>query len=149
MHVLCSVRVLPDPRENVSHKHGLLGGFGKLKEGICAMKTIGKSLAFAGLLAIGFLGFGAVPARAQGFSLGYSSPGFSVGVNTGGYGYYGGGVYPGYPIVAPAPIVVAPRVPYVVPGPIYGPRPFFRPPVVYGPRVYGGPYRYGYGRRGW
>lgn len=115
------------------------------------MKTIGKSLAFTGLLAVGLLTVGASPARAQAFGFGYSSPGFSIGVNTGGYGYYGGGVYPGYPVIAPAPVVVAPRVPYVVPGPIYGPRPFYRPPVVYGPRVYGGgyrPYRY-YGRRGW
>jgi hypothetical protein len=114
------------------------------------MKANGKSLALAGLLALGLLSFGASPVRAQAWGFGYSSPGLSVGVGTGGFGYYGGGVYPGYPILTPAPVVVAPRIPYVVPAPLYGPRPFYGPPVVYGPRVYGGyrPVRY-YGRRGW
>jgi hypothetical protein len=120
------------------------------------MKINGKSLLFAGLLAVVILGFGASPVRAQAFGFGYSSPGFSLGVGTGGYGYYGGGYYPGYPVVAPAPVVVAPAVPYVVPRPFYGPRAFYGPPVAYGPRIYGGwgyggyrPYRYYYGRRGW
>ncbi len=95
------------------------------------------------------LALGASPARAQGFSFGYSGPGVSVGVNTGGYGY-GGGVYAGAPVVvpgpvvAPAPVVVGPYAPVVVTRPVvvgrpfvYGPRPF------YGPRYYGGPYRPG------
>ena len=105
------------------------------------MKTNVKSLALACGLAVMAFVWGAGPARAQGFSFGYAGPGVSVGVNTGGFGY-GGAVYGGYPVVAPAPVVVAPYAPVVVPRPVvvgrpflYGPRPF------YGPRVYGGGYR--------
>ena len=47
------------------------------------MKTNWKSLAFAGLVAVGCLALGAAPARAQAVSLGYSGPGVSVGVTAG------------------------------------------------------------------
>lgn len=109
------------------------------------MKRNRKSLALACGLAMIVLAWSSGPARAQGFSFGYAGPGVSVGVNTGGFAY-GGAVYGGYPVVAPAPVVVAPYPPVVVTRPVvvgrplvYGPRPF------YGPRVYGGGYRpYGY-----
>jgi hypothetical protein len=74
------------------------------------MKTNGKSLVLAGGLAVMALAWGASPARAQGFSFGYAGPGVSVGVNTGGLGYYGGGYYGGYPAVAPVPVVPGPVV---------------------------------------
>ncbi len=109
-----------------------------------------KSFALAAMVVVGCVGLGASPARAQGYSFGFSTPGFSLGVSQGPYGYYGGGYYPGYPVVRPGPVVVAPAVPYVVPRPIYGPRPLYGPPVVYGPRVYGGGFRgapFYYGRR--
>jgi hypothetical protein len=106
------------------------------------MKPNWKSLALAVGLASGCLAMGAAPARAQGFSLGYAGPGVSVGVTTGGYGYYPGGYYGGYPVVAPGPIVVGPaapvlvRPPVIVPGPWIGPRAYVvrRPYGWYGPR---------------
>jgi hypothetical protein len=79
------------------------------------MKTFGKSLALAGLLVAGGLGFGTKPAQAQ-VALGIATPGFSLGIGPQvGYGYYGG-VYPP-PVILPRPVVVAP--------PIYAPRPFY------------------------
>ena len=72
------------------------------------MKTSLKALTIAGVWTVGCLTIGVSPARAQAFSLGYSSPGLSVSVGTGGYGYYGGGYYGGYPAVAPGYRVVAP-----------------------------------------
>jgi len=117
------------------------------------MKTNGKSLALAGGLAVMALAWGATPARAQGFSFGLAVPGVSVGVNTGGLGYYGGGYYGGgyyggYPAVVPGP-VVAPYAGVVVQRPVYGggfygPRPYYGPGY-YGGGYYGGGYRH-YGR---
>lgn len=120
------------------------------------MKTNLKSLALAGITAIGCLAVGAAPARAQGFSFGYSGPGGSVGVGIGGYGnygggyynpgyygpgYYGPGYYGGYPVGAPGPLVVGPvapvvvRRPVILPGPLIGPGPYVvrRPFYGYGP----------------
>jgi hypothetical protein len=115
------------------------------------MKSNGKSLVLAGILAVGCLGLGSTPARAQGFSFGLSTPGLSVGVGQGPYGY-SGGVFAGYPAVVggpvvAGPVVAAPVVPYVVRRPFYGPR-VYAPPIVYGPRAYPaavrpGPYYYG------
>jgi hypothetical protein len=120
------------------------------------MITTGKSIAFAGTVAIACMVFGSSPARAQGFSFGYAGPGGSVGVTTGNYGYYGGGYYGGgyygggYPVLAPGAFVAGPVAPAYV-----------RPPLILGaplgvPRPYGvaRPYaRYrpypGYYRRGW
>jgi hypothetical protein len=113
-----------------------------------AMKTNGKSLALLGGLAVGCFAVGNTPARAQGLSFGYSGPGVSVGVTTGG-GFYGGGFYGGgYPVVTPGPVVVAPYPQVVVQRPLYVARPFFGPRPFYGPRVYGGyrPYPYYYRR---
>jgi hypothetical protein len=106
------------------------------------MKTNVKSLTLACGLAVMAISWGAQPARAQGFSFGYSSPGVSVGVNTGGYGY-GGGVYGGvgYPVAAPGPVVVAPYAPVVVQRPVIVGRPVYGPRPIYGPRAYGGGYR--------
>jgi hypothetical protein len=120
------------------------------------MKTNWKSLALLGGVAMGCFAAGASPAQAQGFSFGYSGPGVSVGVTTGG-GYYGGGVYGGgYPVVTPGPVVVAPYpqvvvAPYpqvVVQRPVFVGRPFYGPRPIYGPRVYGGyrPYPHYYRR---
>jgi hypothetical protein len=112
------------------------------------MKTNWKSLALVGGLALGCFAVGNTPARAQGFSFGYAGPGVSVGVNTGG-GFYGGGFYGGgYPVVTPAPVVVAPYAPVVVPRPVYVARPLYGPRPFYGPRVYGGyrPYPRNYWR---
>ncbi len=97
------------------------------------MKTILRTLTFVGVFGVAGLGFGARPAQAQ-VSVGIATPGFALGVGPGA-GYYGGGFYPGYPVVAPAPIVVAPR-PVFVPPPYYG--------YGYGPRPYPVPYRGGY-----
>jgi hypothetical protein len=115
------------------------------------MKTNGKSLVLAGGLAVMALAWGASPARAQGFSFGYAGPGVSVGVNTGGLGYYGGGYYGGYPAVAPVPVVpgpvvVAPYAGVVVQRPIYGGVGIYGPRPYYGPGYYGGGY-YGGGYR--
>jgi hypothetical protein len=107
------------------------------------MKAIGRSMMLAGVIGIGILGWGATPAHAQAFGFNYSSPGFSFGLGTGGYGVYGGGYYAAYPYVVPAPVVVP--QPVVVPGPVVVPRPWI------GPRPYSGywggwnrpyPYRY-------
>jgi hypothetical protein len=102
------------------------------------MKTFWRSLAFAGILTAGGLGLGVSPARAQGFTFGYSGPGLSLGVASGG-GYYGG-----YPVVTPAPVVVTPP-PVVVPPPYVVARPYY-------PGYYGGypggyrPYHHHYRR---
>ncbi|MDR3632753.1 MAG: hypothetical protein P4L84_02895 [Isosphaeraceae bacterium] len=104
------------------------------------MKTILRSLALTGVVAVGSLGLGATEARAQAFGFNYASPGFSFGVGNGGYGgYYGGG----YPLVAPAPVVVAPA-PLVV-----APRPVFLPPRPYYYGGYYGGYRPYYPRGGY
>jgi hypothetical protein len=110
------------------------------------MKPDLKCLVLAGGLAIGGLAMAAAPARAQVLSFGYSGPGVSVGVATGGNvyyggGYYGGGYYRGYPVAPAAPLVVSPvapvivRPPLVVPGPWIGPRAYVvrRPYGWYGP----------------
>jgi hypothetical protein len=94
------------------------------------MKTIPKSLVWAGGLAAITLAWGANPAQAQAMSFGYAGPGVSVGVNTGGFGV-GGPVYGGYPLVAPGPVVVSPVIvprPMVVGGGFYrgGYRPYYR-----------------------
>jgi hypothetical protein len=87
------------------------------------MKTISRSLAVAGVLAIGSLALGASPARAQAFGFSYASPGLSVGVGTGAFPGY----YPApYPLVAPAPVVV-PAAPVIVPRPVLVPRPYYFP----------------------
>jgi hypothetical protein len=100
------------------------------------MKTSLKSLVVASVLGVGGLAFSAAPARAQGFSFGYTTPGFALGVGS-GYGapVYGG--YYGYPPVAP-PVVVRP--PLVVPRPIYA-APYVVARPIYGPRFYGYGYR--------
>lgn len=97
------------------------------------MKTILRTTAFLAL-ALAFL----APKSAQAqVSVGISTPGFALGVGP-GYGFVGGGYYPGYPIVAP---IYAPR-PVVVAPPIYGG--YYG--GVYGRGYYGpvrpGPYRY-------
>jgi hypothetical protein len=101
---------------------------------------------FAGVLTIGCLGFSSSEASAQGFSFGYARPRVSVGLGTGGVGYYGSGyyggglygngLYGGYPVVAPSGVVVAPS-PVFVPRPLFVPRTY----VVPGP-YYGGSYGY-------
>jgi hypothetical protein len=106
------------------------------------MKTNVKSLTAACGLAVMAFSWCGAPAKAQGLSFGYARPGVSVGVNTGGYGY-GGGVYGGYgyPVVTPAPVVVAPYAPVVVPRPVIVGRPYYGQRRFYGPRGYGGGYR--------
>jgi hypothetical protein len=78
-----------------------------------------------------------------------------VGFNTPGVS---GVIGVGAPVVAPAPVVAAPVVPYVAPyggvvmggGPIFAPRPIYRAGWGYGPRYFGPRYyRYGYRRRVW
>ena len=59
------------------------------------MKTNWRIWAMAGVIAVGGLALGSTPAKAQGFGFSFST----------GPGYYGGG---GYPLVAPAPVFVAP-----------------------------------------
>ena len=74
------------------------------------MKTNWKSLALLGGLAMGCFAAGTSPRHPR-LSFGYSGPGVSVGVNTGG-GFYGGGFYGGgYPVVTPGPVVVASLIP--------------------------------------
>jgi hypothetical protein len=113
------------------------------------MTTSWKLLVLAGIGAIGFLSVGARSAQAQGFSFGYTGPGVSVGVNTGGYGFvpggylpggYYGGFYPGYPPVVPGGVVVAPAPRVIVRPPIYGPGPWIGPRPYVG-RPWYGPYR--------
>ena len=94
------------------------------------MRRIGRSMMLAGVIAVGVLGWGARPAKAQAFGFGYSSPGFSFGLGTGGYGYYGGGYVAPAPVLVPGPVVAAP---VVVPRPVIVGRPY---------------YGYGY-RQGW
>jgi hypothetical protein len=108
------------------------------------MKTNWKSLGFAGFVLVGSLALGASPARAQALSFGYAGPGVSVGVTAGAPGYYGGvvvgGVYGGYPVVTPGPVVYGGVAPVVVPRPVIYPR-----PIYYGPRPFYGPRPYYYG----
>ncbi len=94
-------------------------------------------------------------------ALGLAAPGAQAQVVAGG-GYvginvpgFGGVVSWGTPVVAAAPVVTAPVIPYavgypaVVPGAVYA-RSFYGPGWVYGPRFYGPrPYHYAYGRRIW
>src|SRR5262245_49443403 len=109
------------------------------------MKTSLKALTIAGACMVVALTIGASPARAQTF-LGYSGPGLSFSVGTGGDGYYGGGYYGGYPAVAPGYVIAPPvaavvvRPPVYVPGPVIGPRPF----VVRRPYGWYRPYPYRY-----
>jgi hypothetical protein len=127
------------------------------------VKTKWKSLSLAVFGGIGCLALAAEPARAQGFSFGYSGPGLSVGVATGGPGYYGGGYYGGgyygggyygggyyggYPLVRPGPLVAGPVGPVLLGRPVIAPGPWVGPrPYVVG-RPYGGygPYRRRYWR---
>ncbi len=101
------------------------------------MKTSLKALTIAGVWTVGCLTIGVSPARAQAFSLGYSSPGLSVSVGTGGYGYYGGGYYGGYPAVAPGYRVVAPVAPVLVSPPLLVPGPLIAPSALAVRRPYG------------
>ena len=48
------------------------------------MKTIMRSVAWAGVLAIGALGLGTPKAQAQAFGFSYASPGFGISVGNGG-----------------------------------------------------------------
>jgi hypothetical protein len=100
------------------------------------MKTFRRSLALAGVLALGALGPGAASARAQ-YGFGVATPGFSFGFGRGGYGGYYGAYAPVYPpvVVAPAPVVVA-RPPVIVPRPYYYGGGYYG-----GYRPYGGYYR--------
>jgi hypothetical protein len=112
------------------------------------MKTYMRWMIVAVVMVIGGFVPGGSPARAQGFGFGYVSPGFSMGIGPVGPAYYGpgylgpgfvgGGYYGGYPLVAPAPILV-PRPMYVAP-PMFGPRPYyyggFRGGYRYYPRAY-------------
>jgi hypothetical protein len=111
------------------------------------MKT-NRSLALAAGLAVVALAWGSAPAQAQGFSFGLAVPGVSVGVNTGGPGYYGGGYYGGYAAVVPAPVVVAPYAGVVVPRPVYGGVGYYGPRPYYGPGYHGGYYGGGYRHHG-
>ena len=95
------------------------------------MKTILRALTFLGVVGVTGLGFGAKPAQAQ-VSVGIATPGFALGVGPGA-GFVAGGVYPGYPVVAP--VVVAPR-------PVFVPRPYYG--YGYGPRPYPGGFHGGY-----
>jgi hypothetical protein len=111
------------------------------------MKTFSRSMWLAAALAVGIVGVAASPARAQGFGFAYNSPGFSMGIGTPGYGFYGGSYYGPYPYVAPAPVVV--------PGPVVAPAPFIVQRPFFPRRFYGygygyryRPYPYGY-RRWW
>lgn len=100
------------------------------------MKAIGRSILLAAVLGIGVLVLGSTEVRAQGFGFGYSSPGVSFGIGTGGYGgyygnfggypyggYYGPYPYMGAPMVVPGPVVVPRRV--FVPGPAVMPRGYY------------------------
>jgi hypothetical protein len=96
-------------------------------------------------------------------ALGLAAPRAQAQVVTGG-GYVGFGVPGaggfvswGTPVVAAAPVVAAPIIPYaagypvVVPRPVYA-RSFYGPAWGYGPRFYGPRpyhYHYAYGRRVW
>jgi hypothetical protein len=109
------------------------------------MRAIGRSMVLAGVIGMGVLVWGATPARAQAFGFSYSSPGFALGLGTGGYGYYGGGVYPGYPAIVPGPVVVPP--PVVVAPPVVVGRPgFVRGPYYGYPYGWRGAYPYRYRR---
>ena len=122
------------------------------------MKTTWKTFAIAATVAIACMAFNSSLVRAQGFSFGYSGPGVSVGVNTGNYGYfggggyYGGGYYGGYQVLAPGAFVAGPVVPaYVRPpvyvgGPILAPRPYVVARPFGGYRAYPGYYYYRRGR---
>jgi hypothetical protein len=99
------------------------------------MKTMIRTLAVAGVVAVGGLTVGTAPARAQVVGFGYTGPGVSVGVQTGGPYYYGG-YYQRYAymppvVVGPPPVVVA--RPLIVARPVFAPRPvYYR--GYYGPR---------------
>ena len=109
------------------------------------MKTHWQTMILASALVIGGISLGATSARAQAVGFGYTSPGFSIGVGTGGVGYYGAYPYAAPVMVAPAaPVVVAPG-PAVIPAPVMVGRPYYYPRN-YGYRGYG--YR-GYGYRGY
>ncbi len=114
------------------------------------MTMIGRSMMLAGAMAVGLLGFGAVPARAQAVGFGYAGPGVSFGFSTGGYTAFG---YPGPVVGAYAPVVGAPVIvgaPVVVPRPVIVPGPVVVPRVYYGGGFYrGGPYYRGYHRYGY
>ena len=98
------------------------------------MKTKWKIWAIAGVIAVGGLTLGTSPAKAQGFSFGFST----------GPAYYGG--YS--PLVVPAPPVVVAPTPVFVPQPyVVAPRPYYRSYRPYGGYrgdYYGGGYRGGY-----
>src|SRR6516165_8959407 len=89
------------------------GGASRLSRhlsGDMTMKTNGRSMMLAGVVAVGLLTFGAAPARAQAVGFGYAGPGMSFGFSAGNYGYGGYG-YPapvvgGYAGVVGAPVVV-------------------------------------------
>jgi hypothetical protein len=120
------------------------------------MKPAFKTLATAGTVAIACMVFGSSSAHAQGFSFGYSGPGGFFGVNTGNYGYfggggyYGGGYYGGYPVLAPRAFVTGPVAPVYVRPPVFlgGPAVFPRSYVVGRPYGWYRPFP-GYYRRGW
>lgn len=83
------------------------------------LRTMGRSMALAGLLAVvGGLGLGASSARAQGIAVGYASPGLSVGYAQGAVGY---GYPVGYGYRGVYPPVYRPYYPYR-----------YRRPLVYG-----------------
>jgi len=111
------------------------------------MKRNWTSLAAMGAMASACLALGAAPAHAQGFSFGYAGPGVSVGITTGGPGYYGvpyygGGYYSAYPVVPTRSIVVSPVAPVLVRPRVIVPGPWIGPPGYVVRRPYGwyGPY---------
>src|SRR4051794_14776950 len=57
-------------------------------QGVLAMKAFARSLALAGLVTVGSLGFGASKADAQVFGPGYG-PGLSINIGSGYGGYWG------------------------------------------------------------
>jgi hypothetical protein len=108
------------------------------------MRALLKFSGILGLVLMGTASLGGAKAQAQGFGLGIATPGLSIGVGSGYYGYgpgygvgYPGAYYGAYPYVAP-PIVVP--APVIVQRPIYG--------GGYGYRGYR-PYHGGYGHGGY
>ncbi len=105
------------------------------------MNVLFRSVAMAGMASVLLLGLGTSQARAQGYSVNVSVPGFSMNVGGGLSGYHSAYV-PGVSVVAPSPVVVGTSYPIYTP--YYAPTTYAVPSTHY----YGAPY-YGYSAGGY